>query len=202
MTMTSYLRIHDPLHKVLGSGSAAVLFLESRPSWGEHIGTILLPLSPSHVLTPVFKKHRFPRFGDYTHCSITTRTIKVLIFCTALGNYSILHHDAKESPRYLGDPWFTLVRKDRRCNFRILLFLFMAVSYLMILQDEELIQAFYTAIELNSTWTQESLETLEEIYGCLGPSPLQMDGNLCGVCAEAIVKNSPADWYTVESVKT
>lgn len=48
----------------------------------------------------------------------------------------------------------------------------MAVSHLMILQDKELIQAFYKAAELNLTPTQESLETLEEIYGYLGPSPL------------------------------
>lgn len=48
----------------------------------------------------------------------------------------------------------------------------MAVSHLMILQDKELIQVFYKAVELNSTSTQESLETLEEIYGYLGPSPL------------------------------
>lgn len=130
------------------------------------------PLSPSHVLTPVSKKHRVPRFGDYPHCSITTRTIKIFIFCTTLGNYSVLHNDAKESPRYLGDPWFTLVRKHRRYNFRILQKKFMAVSHLMILQDKELIQAFYKAVELKSTWTQESLETLEEIYGYLGPSPL------------------------------
>lgn len=51
----------------------------------------------------------------------------------------------------------------------------------MSLQDKELIQAFYKAIELNSTWTQESLGALEEMYGYLGPSPLQMDGSLWGV---------------------
>lgn len=72
----------------------------------------------------------------------------------------------------------------------------------MILQDKELIQAFYKAVELNSTWTQELLETLEEIYGCLGPSPCQTDGSLWGVYVEAIVKNSPAHWYPVESIKT